>query len=222
MLKKTILENGIRIISERMEGVRSIAFGVLVNACPRDERPEQFGIAHLAEHMMFQGTSSRNATEIAKLMGAAGDNMGAFTTRDYTCYYATVLDDYFPYAIDLMGDIFLNSIFPAESLASEKDAILNEIRGELDSPEHRVHSLLKATVWPEHSLGRSITGTPESVRRLTREDLIYFTHEHYGPDRLIISAAGHLEHNDIVAQVRDGFWRLSGESLAAPVQEAKF
>ncbi|MDH3349132.1 MAG: insulinase family protein [Desulfobulbaceae bacterium] len=222
MLKKTTLENGIRIITERMESVRSIAFGILVNAGPRDEAAEQCGIAHLAEHMLFQGTSSRSASQIAKLMGAAGDTMGAFTTRDYTCYYATVLDDYFPYALDLLGDIFLNSIFPTDSLVSEKDAILNEIRAERDSPEHRVHSLLKATVWPDHNLGSSITGPPEVVKRLTREDLIYFTHEHYRADNLIISAAGHLDHDDVVAQVRDGFWRLSGEGVCTPVREAKF
>jgi len=194
-----------------MPEVRSIAMGILIGAGPRDEAPEHSGLAHLTEHLMFQGTSSRDAMQIARLMDVAGGHMGAFTGRDYTCYYGTVLDDYRTYALDLLGDILLNSIFPAENLEREKKAILREIAASHDAPDARAHTLLKARAWPGHPLGRPITGYPDSVRALTREDVIYFVHEHYLPDRMIVTAAGNVEHRDFVAQVRDAFWRLLGQ-----------
>ncbi len=219
MIRQTTLENGIRVITEKKQNVRSVSMGVLVHAGPRDEDPTQGGLAHLAEHMLFQGTSSRDAAQIARLIDAAGDQMGAFTARDYTCYYATVLDEYYPYALDLLGDILLNSIFPSEALETEKESILREIDSEYDSPSSRSHSLLKKTAWSSHSLGNSIIGTPDTVQQLSREDLIYFVHEYYVPNRIIITAAGNLDHDDFVAQVRDAFWRLQGESTPLPVKE---
>ena len=208
----TMLENGIRVVTESMPEVRSIAIGILIDAGPQDERPEQAGIAHLVEHVMFQGTSSRDATQIAHLMDIAGGQLGAFTARDYTCYYATVLDEYRTYALDLLGDILLNSIFPPESLEREKDAILHEMSAAQDAPGERVNNLLKTSAWPGHPLGRPVAGFPETVKRLTREDVIYFVHERYLPDRIIIAAAGNVEHEDFVAQVRDAFWRMLGQA----------
>jgi len=212
MYRKSTLENGIRVVTETMPGKRSISIGVLIDAGPRDETPDQNGLAHLVEHVMFSGTSSRDATQIARLMDEAGGNMGAFTARDYTCYSATVLDDYFTYALDLLGDLLLNSIFPPNSLESEKNAILREIDSTGDMPAEQAHSLLKAFTWPDHPLGRCITGRPDTVRSLTREDVIFFVHEHYLPDRIIVAAAGNVNHRDFVAQVRDAFWRMMGQS----------
>lgn len=211
---KTILDNGIKVITESVPTVRSIAMGVLVDAGPRNELQNQQGLAHLTEHAFFTGTSSRNAGQIARLMDEAGGSMGAFTTRDYTCFTATVLDDYRTYALDLLGDILLNSIFPAENLDREKAAILREIDGCQDVPDERVHDLLKRSVWPDHPLGRPIAGYPDTVTNLTREDVIYFVHKHFLPDRVIVTAAGHLDHDDFVAQVRDAFWRMIGHSNA--------
>lgn len=219
MINQTTLENGIRVITETKSYVRSVSMGVLINGGPRDEEPGREGLAHLVEHMLFQGTSSRDAHQIARLMDAAGDQMGAFTARDYTCYYATVLDEYFPYALDLLGDVLLNSIFPLDALETEKGSILRELDSENDSPGCRVHSLLKRTAWKSHRLGNSIIGSPQSIVGLTREDLIYFVHEHYVPNRIIITAAGNLDHDDFVAQVRDAFWRLQGTSEPFPYTE---
>jgi len=212
MYAKTTLANGIRVVTDTMPAVRSVSIGVLVDASPRDEAPEQSGLAHLIEHAMFQGTSSRDAMQIARLMDVAGGQMGAFTSRDYTCYCATVLDDYRTYALDLLGDILLNSLFPTESLEREKEAILREIAVGRDTPGERTHALLKAFAWSGHPLGRPVVGQPDTVRSLTREDVIYFVHEHYLPGRMIIAAAGSVEHDDFVAQVRDAFWRLLGQS----------
>jgi predicted Zn-dependent peptidase len=208
MYKKSTLEHGLRVVTETMPGQRSISMGILIDASPRDETEDQSGLAHLAEHVMFCGTSSRNATQIARLMDEAGGHMGAFTSRDYTCYSATVLDEYFTYALDLFGDILLNSIFPQDRVANEKNAILREIEAAGDRPSERTHDLLKAFAWFDHPLGRPIAGRPSTITSLTREDIIYFVNEHYLPNRIIVSAAGNINHEDFVAHVRDAFWRM--------------
>jgi predicted Zn-dependent peptidase len=220
--RKTTLENGIRVVTEAMPGMRSVALGILVDAGPRDEAPHQGGLAHLTEHVMFQGTASQDAVKIARLIDVAGGQMGAFTARDYTCYSATILDDYLTYITDLLGDILLNSTFPPEGVEREKRAILREMDAHRDSPPHRAEALLKAAVWPDHPLGGPIEGRPDTLLPLTREDVIYFVHENYLPDRMIVAAAGHVDHDDFVAQVRDAFWRLRGESRPAPSRPCRF
>jgi len=212
MYQKTVLENGIRIVTANMPGVRSVSMGVLIHSGPRDETSEKCGLSHLIEHVMFQSTSSKNAMQIARIMDTAGGQMGAFTARDYTCYTATVLDDYRTYALDLLSDLLLNSIYPEENMEREKGAIMREIDAADDMPSKKAHSLLKSSIWHTHALGRPIFGWPHTVKGLTREDIIYFVHKHYMPNRIIISAAGNLEHGDFVAQVRDFFWSMMGES----------
>ena len=220
--RRSTLENGIRVVTERMPGVRSISMGILTEAGPRAETPEQSGLAHLVEHAMFQGTSNRDVMEISRLMDTAGGQMGAFTTRDYTFYAATVLDDYSTYALDLLGDILLNSTFPHQNLEREKGAILREIDTACDMPYDRANALLKISAWPDHSLGRPIVGRPETVKGLTREDVIYFVHQYYLPDGMIVAAAGNVEHGDFVAQVRDAFWRMLGQSPTLNGGEAAY
>jgi predicted Zn-dependent peptidase len=218
--QKSVLDNGIRVVTQAMAGARSVSMAVLAEAGPQQEGEHQAGLAHLVEHAMFLGTGSRDAAAIARWMDMGGGSMGAFTSRDYTCYFATVLDDYRTYALDLLGDILLNSVFPAESLERAKATILHEINGSRDAPEERVHDLLKETAWAGHPLGRPVCGHPQGVAALTREDVIYFVHRFYLPDRLIVAAAGNLEHRDFVAQVRDAFWRLLGESEPVPHRPA--
>ena len=213
--RKSTLENGIRVVTETMSAHRSISMGILIDAGLFDESPEQSGLAHLVEHAVFCGTSSRDASQIASLMDEAGGHLGAFTARDFTCYSATVLDDYFTYALDLLGDMLLNSIFPPESLEREKTAILREIESTGDMPSERAHELLKGFAWSNHPLGRSIAGRPDTLKLMTREDVIYYVHEHYSPDRIIVAAAGNVDHEDFVAQVRDAFWRMMGKRLPA-------
>lgn len=211
MYRKTTLDNGIRILTDAMPSVRSVAIGIVVDVSPRHEIGHKRGLAHMTEHLVFQGTSSRSALQIARMMDTAGGNMGAFTARDYTCYYATVLDEYRTYALDLLGDMLLNSLFPEASLAREQEAVLRELDGTGDDPEQRAHTLLKTVAWPDHPVGWSIIGEPEHVRAMSREDVIYFMHEHYTPDSVIITAAGHVDHDDFVAQVQDAFWRMQGQ-----------
>lgn len=212
MIEKTVLDNGIRVVTEAMPRSRSISIGVLVDAGPADEESGTSGIAHLVEHLLFQGTASRDALAIARLMDGAGGQVGGFVTRDYTCLTAHVLDDYRYHALDLLGDVLLSSTFPEPAVERQKETIACELEARRDSPPHFAEDLVKQLAWSGHPMGRPIAGSPETVRGLTREDAIYFAARHYTPARTLIAAAGHLDHADFVAQSRDAFWRLLGES----------
>jgi predicted Zn-dependent peptidase len=212
MYQKSTLENGIRVVTKSMPNVRSIAMGVLVDSGILDEPGEKNGLAHLTEHLMFGGTSNRDSRQIARFMDEAGGQVGGFITRDYTCYSATVLDDYRTFAVDLLGDILLNSLYSESNLEREKNTITREIESGLDLPDQRCDALLKSHIWSGHYLGKSINGSPQSVMDLNREDVIYFVHSYYMPDRIIIAAAGNIDHNDYRSQVQDAFWRMMGQS----------
>lgn len=212
MYRFTKLENGVRVLTEHCPGTRSVSIGALVDAGPQDDPENRLGLAHLTEHALFQGTSARSEMEIARLMDAAGGQMGAFTTRDYTCYFANVLDDYVTFAIDLLGDILCNSTFPAEQMSHEQQAIIREIGIGIDSPTDRVHNSLKRAIWHDHPLGRLVHGDAEHVARTTREDIIYFLHEHYTPDRVIVCAAGNVDHDLFVEHVQDALWMMDGQN----------
>lgn len=212
MIESSVLENGIRVVTEAMPHSRSIAAGILVSAGPRDEHADKAGLAHFVEHGLFHGTSSRTELEISRIIDTMGGRVSAFTGRDYTCYSAHVMDDHVTYILDLFSDLLLNSIFPQERLEHEKQVILNELASGLDNPQERALDLLKSSVWPGHALGRSIEGTAQTIAGFTREDMIYFLNSTYQPNRITIALAGRLQHEDIVAQVRDCFWRFFGQA----------
>lgn len=216
------LENGIRIVSEHLPCSRLVSLGVLIEAGSHDDPPELSGLAHLSEHALFQGTSGRSAFEIARLMDVAGGQMGAFTARDYTCFYANVLDEYLTYATDLFSDMLLNSVFPDQHIEREKQAVLREIGLTRDTPTNRVHEQLKQFMWPGQMLGHAVHGNPKSVARLTAKDVRSFVGQHYTPDRIIISAAGNVEHDALIEQIQDGFWRHSGRGLVRPLARSEF
>jgi predicted Zn-dependent peptidase len=222
MYNKSTLENGIRVVTKSMPTVRSIAIAVLVDTGICDEPDEKKGLAHLVEHLMFRGTSNRNSIQIARFMDEAGGQMGGFTTRDYTCFTAIVLDDYRTFAIDLLGDIFLNSLFLDKDVEREKRTILQEIERAADTPDLRIDQNLKSFIWKGHYLGKSITGSPEKISNLTRKDVIDFFSANYLADRLIIVAAGNVEHQDFAAQVQDAFWRMSGKSTSRQIRMPHF
>lgn len=222
MFRRGSLENGIRIVTEHLPCSRSVSLGVLIDAGPQDDPPGLSGLAHLSEHALFQGTSGRSAVEIARLMDVAGGQMGAFTARDYTCFSANVLDEYLTYATELFGDMLLNSVFPDENIEREKQAVLREIGLTRDSPTERVHQQLKQTMWPGQALGRAVHGDVASVERITADDVESFVRQHYTPDRIIVAAAGNVEHDGLVEQIRDAFWRLSGSPPARRPARARF
>jgi predicted Zn-dependent peptidase len=224
MYRKTTLDNGIRVITEEMPGVRSVAMGLVVEAGMRNDPCQKNGLAHLVEHLMFQGTYSRDSLQIAHFMDEAGGRIGGYTAREYTCYSATVLDDYRTFALDLLGDILLNSIFLSEDIEREKETILREIDAFYDLPDNRTDALLKSYTWAGHPLGRPITGKYDTVSGITRADIVDYVKTYYQPDRLIIAAAGSLEHEDLVAQVMDAFWCMKKDAyrrMASPPRQGR-
>jgi predicted Zn-dependent peptidase len=201
--QKTTLENGLRIITERIPHVRSVSVGVWVAAGSRLETPEQAGISHLIEHMLFKGTERRTAREISAVIDGRGGTLNAFTSKEHTCYYAKCLDEHQGLAIDLLGDMLRNSKIAPEELVKEQGVVCEEIKMYEDVPDDLVHDLFVAELWPDHPLGRPIAGTVDSVRRLTREDLLSYMQEHYRPDHIVIAASGNLEHDQVVEQVSE-------------------
>ncbi|MDD2463496.1 MAG: pitrilysin family protein [Desulfobulbus sp.] len=208
MIEQSVLENRIRVVTKRLEGVRSISLGFLMTSGPMDEPEEQSGVAHLTEHLMFGGTQTRDDGAIARMMDATGGQVGGFTSRDYTCFTTTVLDDYRTYLIDLMGDILINSQFAEYAVHQEKDTIIRELSAQLDRADVCAHERMKSHIWRGHPLGRAIGGTIASVARLQRQDVVDFFTTHYQPRRLIIAAAGNVNHQDVVGNVADAFWNM--------------
>ncbi|WP_372603427.1 M16 family metallopeptidase [Actibacterium sp.] len=192
------LPNGFRIVTEAMPGLQSAALGIWVTAGGRHERPEQNGIAHFLEHMAFKGTKRRSALEIAEAIEDVGGYINAYTSREMTAYYARVLEADVPLALDVIADIVLNPVFDASEIEVERGVILQEIGQVLDSPDDVVFDWLQEAAYPEQALGRTILGPAERVSAFSRDDLAGFVREHYAPSQLILSAAGAVDHDEIV------------------------
>ncbi len=215
------LSNGFRIITENMPGLESAAIGIWVNAGGRHERPEQNGVAHFLEHMAFKGTKRRNALEIAETIEDVGGYINAYTSREVTAYYARVLKNDVGLALDVVGDIVLNPVFDPMEIEIERGVILQEIGQALDTPDDVIFDWLQERAYPDQPLGRTILGDGAHVRGFGREDLSGFVGEHYRPDRMILSAAGGIDHDEIVRLAEGIFGHLkSGPSIA--VAPAKF
>lgn len=214
-MQKTVLDNGIRVLSERMDSIRSVSVGAIVGMGSRDEGQPQQGYAHLLEHMLFQGTEERDAQAIAEMMEIGGGAIGAFTTREYTVYHATVLDEYLPFALEVLGDMLGHSNLPQQALDRQRSVILAEISSH-DEPFQQVNNLLKGCLWPGSSLGRPTIGNEQSLHQVTRESLLAFMQQHYTSDNLILAAAGNIQHEHLVDQSRDFFRKMPRCSADRP------
>ena len=201
MFTKTVLDNGIRVISHRMPDHRSVSLGIWVENGSRHESHQENGISHFIEHLLFKGTERRTAAQIAEEMDAVGGILNAFTAKEHTCYYAKVLDENLPLAIDLLTDIFLHSMFDGEEIERERSVILQEISQVEDTPDDYVHDLFNLDFFKDHPLGRPICGRLETVSKFRREDFLSFFHDRYRPGRVIVSAAGQLEHDLLVREM---------------------
>jgi len=211
---KTTLKNGVRIVSRRIDHVRSVSMGVWVDAGARDEAVMEGGLSHFIEHMLFKGTEKRSSYDIAKAFDAIGGQTNAFTSMENTCYHARVMDEHLGTMADLLSDIFLNSTFSEDEVENERPVILSEIGMVEDNPEDYIHTLLEERFWGDHALGRSILGTREQIQGYGRDDLVRFFSHLYQPDRILISCAGHVDHDEILSllapafegiKARDGF-----------------
>jgi len=199
MVVREVLDNGLRLITERMPQVRSVTIGVWLMRGSRHETDARSGIAHFVEHMLFKGTDSRSAEDIAQSIDSIGGQLDAFTAKEYASYYIKVLDEHLPLAVDLLSDIVLRPAFPLEEIEREKKVILEEIKMVEDTPDDLVHELFTQHFWEGHPLGRPILGSKETVESLTWDSLSDYFRGAYVAPNMIISAAGNLDH----AQLRD-------------------
>ncbi len=205
MYRKTVLPNGVRIITEVVPHVQSVTIGLWATVGSRNEQASQNGISHFIEHMLFKGTPRRDALAISKAIDSVGGVLNAFTTREYTCIYVKVLPQHTTLAVDILTDAFLHSTFLPEELEKERKVILQEISMVEDTPDDWVHDLFSESFWPDHPLGRPIQGTAPVLESLKREDLVRFFDRYFWPEGLIISAAGALDHDRLVRLVQEHF-----------------
>ncbi|HSG98635.1 MAG TPA: pitrilysin family protein [candidate division Zixibacteria bacterium] len=204
-VKKTTLPDGLRIVTERLNSVRSIAIGIWVDVGSRNERREECGASHLIEHMHFKGTSTRTAHVLADAIEQYGGALNAFTTREQTCYYARILDEHLPQAMDVLSDMLMHSTFTPANLKREKSVVLEEIKETEDTPAELVHDIFAEQFWGDHPLGRPILGTAEVISGMRRKTLLDYIQVHYTAPKVVISASGNLDHDELVTLVKERF-----------------
>jgi predicted Zn-dependent peptidase len=211
----TTLSNGVRVITEAMEHVRSVSVGIWVGAGSRRETPEQNGITHFIEHMLFKGTTSRSAEDIARSVDALGGNLDAFTAKELVCFNTKVLDQHLSIAFDVLADLVLHPMFREEDIDKEKGVILEEIKMEADSPDYLVHEIFSSNFWKDHPLGKPILGTPQHVKRFDHAMIQGYYDSVYEPSNIVVTAAGHLTHQGLVELVTQHFASLGPASPVA-------
>ncbi|SDY51839.1 Predicted Zn-dependent peptidase [Micromonospora pattaloongensis] len=217
-VRRTVLPSGLRILTEAIPTTRSVSFGVWVAVGSRDETPAQSGVSHFLEHLLFKGTRKRSALQISSEIEAVGGETNAFTTKEYTCYYARVLDEDLPLAVDVVCDLVADSVLAAADVETERAVILEEIAMHDDEPGDEVHDLFTEAIYGTHPLGRLISGTEQTVSAMTRRQIQGFYRRRYAAPAIVIAAAGNLDHAEVVRQVRQA---LRGTPLeVAPAEPA--
>lgn len=205
MIKVHTLDNGLRIVMEAMPSVRSISFGIWVRNGSRNEDASTNGISHFIEHMLFKGTETRSAKDIADIMDEVGGQINAYTSKEYTCYYTRTLDTHFDVALDILTDMFFHSKFDAADIVKERNVILEEINMYEDTPEDLVHDILQNSAWPSNPLGQTILGTPDSIGAFDREGIIRYFQANYHPQNTVVAIAGNLDEPEMIQKISDAF-----------------
>jgi len=224
-LRRTVLPNGLIVLTERMDYLRSVAMGVWIKSGSRCEPAEMNGISHFVEHMLFKGTRSRSAQSIAREMDSIGGNLDAFTGKETICFNVKSLAEHVPIALDVLTDLVLNPVFDAPEIERERGVILEEIKIDEDNPEILVHELFTQAFWKDHPLGWPILGTSKTVARLGRESLVAYHGDRFHGGNIIFSAAGNLNHDRFAEEVAGKFSTLAGGATlhepAAPEASAR-
>ena len=220
-VRRTVLPSGLRIVTEEVPSVRSAAIGIWVNVGSRDETPAVAGASHFLEHLLFKGTTRRNALEISATIEAVGGEMNAFTSKEYTCFYARVIDTDLPMAIDVVSDLITSSIVSALDVDAERKVVLEEIAMRDDDPSDLVHDLYAETYYGDTQLGRPILGTIKSIKDMTRGSVFNYYKKKYLPQDLVVAVAGNIKHKRVVAMVeealsRDNFLDVKGAPQIRP------
>jgi predicted Zn-dependent peptidase len=205
MFRKDVLDNGLRVITEKIPSVRSVSIGIWVDVGSRDEGAGEEGLSHFIEHMVFKGTRRRTAEAISREIDALGGELNAFTSREGTTFYAKVLDEHAGQGIDLLADIFHHSRFDAKEVAKEKQVVLEEIRMVEDDPEDYLHDLHTKNAFRTHPLGRPILGEVATIQALRRSQVLAFRHRHYRPSQVVVSVAGNFSFGPVLKQLTSAF-----------------
>ncbi len=208
MEQKTTLKNGIRILTEEIPHVHSLSIGLWVDTGSKNESEDVYGISHFIEHMLFKGTNSRNAMQIAQEIEDTGGSINAFTDKENTCFYARTLDKHLDKSIDVLSDIYLNSIFDPEEINKEKQVVIEELKMYDDSPDDLCYDTLIENVWNKHPLGHKIVGTIESITDFSQEKIKSYMKDHYTSDRLVISVAGNIKNSEVIEKLKNKFENL--------------
>ena len=217
-IDKTSLKNGIRILSLKMPHTRSVSMGVWVNVGARDEKPAESGLSHFIEHMIFKGTRRRSAYQIAKEFDAIGGHTNAFTTMENTCYHGKVMDTHMDTMVDILSDIFLNSVFDPLEIEKERPVILQEIKMVKESPDEYVHLLSGQNFWGDNPLGRSILGRQENIIQFNADQVKNYFHRLYQPDRIVVSVAGNIDHTHLTDRLGPAFESIEpGNDISARI-----
>ena len=211
--EKTVLPNGLVVLTEPMDHVHSVSVGIWLRSGSRQEPPELNGISHFVEHMVFKGTVHRTAEEIARAVDSIGGMLDAFTSKEMVCFNARVLDEHLPRVFDILADLVLEPNFASEDITREQSVVLEEIRMTQDSPEDLVHELFAEHFWSPHALGKPILGTAETVSAFTRNSVQDWFRNQYAANRLVITAAGHLTHSQMVDLVAARFAHLAPSKI---------
>jgi len=210
-IRRTVLPNGLRIITEVMPHVRSVSVGIWLGSGARLEAPQETGICHFIEHLLFKGTLHRSAEEIARSVDSIGGNLDAFTGKELVSFNTKVLDEHLPLAFDVLSDMVVHPLFRPEDIEKEKGVILEELKMESDNPEYLVHEMFASNFWKGHSLGRPILGTRETIKRFNRELIESYYRRTYIPSNIVITAAGRLEHERLVELAQERFGDLPAD-----------
>jgi predicted Zn-dependent peptidase len=205
LIRRTVLPGGLRVITEAIPTMRSVAFGIWVGVGSRDETPTLAGASHYLEHLLFKGTKRRDALEIAASMDAVGGEMNAFTAKEYTCYYARVLDADLPLAVDVVSDMVTSSLIASHDVEAERGVILEEIAMHDDDPSDAVHETFSRAVFGDAPLGRPVIGTVESISAMSRGAISRYYHRRYRPSSIVVAAAGNVDHGRVVRLVKQSF-----------------
>ncbi|MDP3058255.1 MAG: pitrilysin family protein, partial [bacterium] len=195
------LPSGITLASEYISHVRTVTIGIWVRVGAANETKQELGLSHFLEHMLFKGTASRSARDIVEAFDDVGGEINAYTTKEYTCYFAKVMDEHLEIAVEILVDMLSNPLLATSDVQKEKQVVLEEICMYEDSPDELIHDYLAQEIWPKHPLGRAILGTKESIANLTQESVVEFYRRHYRPEEIVISATGNLCHDTLVELV---------------------
>src|SRR5580700_10734201 len=214
--RKTVLPGGLRVVTEFLPSVRSVALGIWVGVGSRDEDQAHAGATHYLEHLLFKGTRQRTALDISAAMDAVGGELNAFTAKEYTCYYARVLDADLPLAIDVLSDMVTSSLIEPRDVDAERGVILEEIAMNEDDPADLVHEAFAEQLFGDTPLGRPILGTVDSINSITTERIAEHYRARYTPDALVVAAAGNLEHEEVVELIQAAFGPALRRSSAEP------